>query len=270
MKNFLDCCVKLAKQQEDVVTNINYQCLLPDEKARESGWKSSEYTNDTKYVIQTFKENEHNLQEENGLKSHFCYCYGRYLSNQKAINSCKDNLDQGKCYFQKSFDLRKIPGNNPFKEIDQVVTLHQLGRLNKMKNEKEFAEEKFQMAIELSEKSLGDHESTSSSHKKLGDLYFKWKKKEEALKCYDKANEIHERLGLSNCSVSSLKLLKNRGSCLSHLNRAEEAVQILNEACYLMEKFPENYIQGKFRSQLYCLRKTARDKLGRDCQEPAE
>ena len=270
VKNFLDCCVKLAEQQEDVVANINFQCLLAGAIARESGWKSGEYTNYMKSVIQTFEENKGNLQEENGLKSHYYYCYGRYLGNQKATNWTKGNLDQGKCYLQKSFDLRKIPGNNPFKEVDQVVTLHQLGRLNKMKDEEALAEEKFQMAIELSEKSLGDHELTSSSYKKLGDLYFKWKKNEEALKCYDKASEIHERLGLSNCSVSSLTLLKNRGSCLSHLNRAEEAVQILNEACYLMEKFPENYIQGKFRSQLYCLRKTARDKLGRDCQEPAE
>ena len=57
VKNFLDCCVKLAKQQENVVANINYQCLLAGAKARESGWKSSEYTNDTKYVIQIFKEN---------------------------------------------------------------------------------------------------------------------------------------------------------------------------------------------------------------------
>ena len=269
VKNFLDCCVKLAKQQEDVVAILNYQCLLADAKGRESQWKSSEYTNDMKSVMQTFNENEDKLQKENGLKSHFYYCYGRYLGNQET-NSNEDHLLLAKCYLQSSFDSRKIPGNNPFKEVDQVVTLHQLGRLNKMKDEEALAEEKFQMAIELSEKSLGDHELTSSSYKKLGDLYFKWKKKVEALNCYDKASEIHERLELSNCSISSLTLLKNRGSCLSRLNRAEEAVRILDEAYYLMEKFPENYIQGKFKSQLYYLRKTARDRLGRDCQELAE
>ena len=40
---------------------------------------------------------------------------------------------------------------------------------------------------------------------------------EDALGFYDKAEEIRNVLGITECNVSSVYFLKNRGSCLSYL-----------------------------------------------------
>ena len=59
-----------------------------------------------------------------------------------------------------------------------------------------------------------------------------------------------------------------RGSCLSYLGRHEEAVQVLKEACNMVEKLPEDNTQCKF--QVYYRLAEARLKKEPGCPEAIE
>ena len=65
---------------------------------------------------------------------------------------------------------------------------------------------------------------------------------EEAFGYYDRAEESRKVLGITDSSVSSVYFLKNRGSCLCNLDRHQEAVQVLKDACGIIEKLLEDNI----------------------------
>ena len=61
------------------------------------------------------------------------------------------------------------------------------------------------------------------------------------------AEETRKVLGITDSSVSSVDFLKNRGFCLSYLGRHQEAVQVLKEACGIVEQLHGDNIQCKFK-----------------------
>ena len=91
---------------------------------------------------------------------------------------------------------------------------------------------------------------------------------EEALWYYDSAEETRKGLGITYLSVSSVYFLKNRGSCLSYLDRHQEAVQVLKEACGIIEKLRGDNILCKF--QVYCRYAEVLNKQKIGCPEAKE
>ena len=61
------------------------------------------------------------------------------------------------------------------------------------------------------------------------------------------AEETRKVLGITDSSVSSVDFLKNRGSCLSYLGRHQEAVQVLKEACGIIEQLHGDNTRCKFK-----------------------
>ena len=101
------------------------------------------------------------------------------------------------------------------------------------------AEKYYEEAIQLSESYLGDNELTSPCHKHLGDLFFTAKKYKLAEKEYTTAKHIREKLGL-DASEKYAFTKKNLGGCLTESDRANEAIEVLEKACDIVEKLPES------------------------------
>ena len=89
VKKFLECCSQLAKEKKNVVSELNFECLLADEVRRRIGWTSDEYKNRMESAKTTFDKIEENEKGNRELKSHFYYCYGRYQFNQRNANEAE-------------------------------------------------------------------------------------------------------------------------------------------------------------------------------------
>ena len=101
------------------------------------------------------------------------------------------------------------------------------------------AKEYYREAIQLSESYLGDHELTSSCYKHSGDLFFKTKEFQLAENEYTTAKTMREKLDLDVSEKYAFKL-KNLGGCLIESERANEAIEVLETACDIVEKLPES------------------------------
>ena len=271
VRKFLECCAQLAMEQKNAVAKLNFDCLLADEISRTIGWGSEKYKYSMDLTKETFDDIEENEKENSELKSHFYYCYGRYqFSRQKA--------SEAECYLKRSLELRrseqqtdqvKDEKQTDLETVDQVVTLTLLGRVCKAaKKDRDMITHLYE-ALEKSKQYLGNHELTLNCYKRLGDIKMQKRDNEDALGFYDKAEEIRKVLEITESSVSSVYFLKNRGSCLSYLGRHEEAVQVLKEACGIVEKLPEdNLTLCKF--QMYCRLAEIRNKREPGCPEAVE
>ena len=123
-------------------------------------------------------------------------------------------------------------------------------------------------ALEKSKQYLGNHELTLNCYKRLGDIKMQKRDNEDALGFYDKAEEIRKVLEITESSVSSVYLLKNRGSCPSYLGRHKEAVQVLKKARGIVENLPGNNTQCKF--EVYYRLAEARHEKEPGCPEAIE
>ena len=227
-------------EQKKSIAKINFECLLADEIGRRIGWRSEEYKNSMESAKKSFDEIENNQKGNRELKSHFYYCYGRHQFNQQ-------NASEAEEYLKKSLELRQSENQTDLETVDQIVTLNFLGKV--CQGTEEVAEsipKYYYEALGKSEQSLGDHELTLSCYKRLGDIKMQKKDNEDALEYYDKAEKNREVLGITDSSVSTVYFFKNRGSCLYYLGRHQEALQVLKEACDLVEKLPGDNIHCKF------------------------
>ena len=160
-------------------------------------------------------------------------------------------------------ELRQSEQQTDLKSVDEVVTLTFLAKVCQPGAK----ENCYYEALKKSKQYLGDHELTLNCYKQLGDINAFNKCNEQALKYYNKAEETHKVLGITDSSVSSVFFLKNRGNCLSSLGQHQEAVQVLKEACGIIEKLPGDNI-CKFK--VYCCLAKALDKQVFDCPEAKE
>ena len=271
VRKFLECCSQLAKEKKNAVAELNFECLLADEIGRRIGWTSDEYKNRMESEKTNFDEIEENEKGNRELKSHFYYCYGRHQFNQRNANEAED-------YLQKSLELRQSEQQTDLKKgekqtdletVDEVVTLTLLGKVyQSAKKDTELITEYYNEALKKSKQFLGDHELTLNCYKRLGDIMLEKERNEEALGFYDMAEETRKVLGINDSSVSSVYFLKNRGSCLSNLDRHQEAVQVLKEACGIIEKLPGDNIQCKF--QVYSRLAEALEKQKIGCPQAKE
>ena len=166
-------------------------------------------------------------------------------------------------------DLEEGENQTDAETVDEVVTLTLLGKVcQRAKKGTELITEYYNEALGKSKQYLGDHELTLNCYKRLGDIMLEKERNEEALGYYDKTEETRKVLGITDSSVSSVYFLKNRGSCLSNLGRHQEAVQVLKEACGLVEKLPGENIQHKFL--VYCRLAEALNKQAFGCPEAKE
>ena len=249
VRKFLERCAQLAKRQSNTVAELNSECLLADEIGRRSEWTSKEYKKGMKTAKKTFDGIEKNQKGNRELKSHFYYCHGRYQFNQQNVSEAED-------YLKKSLELRRseeqtdqVKGENQtvLETVDEVVTLTFLGRVCKAaKKERDMITHLYE-ALGKSKQYLGNHELTLNCYKKLGDAKLRKQDNEDALGFYDMAEETRKVLGITDSSVSSVDFLKNRGSCLSYLGRHQEAVQVLKEACGIIEQLHGDNTRCKFK-----------------------
>ena len=271
VRKFLECCSQLAKEKKNAVAELNFECLLADEIGRRIGWTSDEYKKRMESAKTTFDEIEENEKGNRELKSHFYYCYGRYQFNQR-------NANEAEKYLQKSLELRQSEQQTDLEKgekqtdletVDEVVTLTLLGKVcQSAKKDTELITEYYNVALKKSKQYLGDHELTLNCYKRLGDIMLEKERNEEALGYYDKAEETRKVLRITDSSVSSVYFLKNRGSCLSNLGRHQEAVQVLKEACGIIEKLPGDNILCKFQVYSRLAEVLNKQKIG--CPEAKE
>ena len=266
VRKFLECCARLAVEKKKSEAKLNFECLLADEIGRRIGWESKEYKKSMELAKTTFDEIENNQKGNREIKSHFYYCYGRYQFNQR-------NASEAEEYLQKSLELRqseqqtdleKSETQTDLETVDQVVTLTLLGKVCQPGAKEDCCYK----ALRKSKEYLGDHELTLNCYKRLGDIKTDKKRNEEALEYYNKAEETRKVLGITDSSVSSVYFLKNRGTCFSNLGRHQEAVQVLKEACGIIETLPGDNIQCKL--QVYFRVAKALNKQEFGCPEAKE
>ncbi|CAB4029999.1 WD repeat-containing alr2800 [Paramuricea clavata] len=261
LRNFHESCIKLAEGREQLAIQITFQCLVADQEGRRTAWKSSEYIGRMEAIKEAFDKNNAVLKEDRSLYSYCYYFYARYYS-----------IKTNELYPDLQDEITAMPENmnrSSIEKIDEVLVLIERGHLNKRRATKIFHSdrEKYEeymksaelvcnqalsSAIEL----LGEHELTCICHKVLGDLYFTWRKNEEALTYYSDAIQLRKKLKLDS-NEPFVYLLKNFGSCLSILRRFEASVENLNEARDIVDKLAEKHTP--FRAKVYyALAKTYR------------
>ena len=214
----------------------------------------------------TFDEIEKNQKGNRELKSHFYYCYGQYQFNQQNASEAEKYLNESLELRQseKQTDLEKGEKQTDLKTVDEIVTLTFLANVCQPG-----AKEKcYYEALRKSKQYLGNHELTLNCYKRLGDIKMKKRDNEDALGFYDRADEIRNVLGITDSSVSSVYFLKNRGKCLSYLGQRQGAVQVLMEACGIIEKLPADNIL--FKLKVYCCLAEVLNKQEFGCSEAKE
>ena len=215
VRKFLKCCSQLAKEQKNVVAELNFECLLADEIGRRIGWTSDEYKNSMESAKATFDEIEENEKGNSEQKSHFYYCYGRYQFHQQRDSKTKDYRKAEDC-LQKCLKLRLQSEQHTDLEkdenqtdlhatVDQVLALTCLAKVYQAaKKNMEVIIECYYEALRKSKQYLGYHELTLTCYKKLGDIKLEKQENEEALGYYDMAEKTRKELGIIDSSVSSV------------------------------------------------------------------
>ena len=227
--------------------------MVAEERSKTIGKSDGHFIFAMEEIKKEFDTHIEDLKEDKSLCAHFYYQYGRYLSckserytNQQRLNWQNKAREQ----LEKSLEIRQTLTETPGGKADNIFSLLQLGKIckgisstedylkrNALKTSKQ-AEKYCEKAIQLSESYLGD-ELTSSCHKHLGDLFFTAKKHKLAEKEYTTAKHMREKLGLDT-SENYAFILKNLGGCLRESERANEAIEVLEKACNIVEKLPES------------------------------
>ena len=127
---------------------------------------------------------------------------------------------------------------------------HFLDKTDESKKSLEKAKNCYREAIRLSKNDLGDHELTSSCYKSLGDLFLNIKKPNLAEKEYATATEMRENLELGT-SERHIYLLNNLGICLTKDKRANEAIEVLENARDMAEKPAESDEPNVCKTKVY-------------------
>ena len=254
---FLQRCINLAMERKQLAVKINVDCLLADQERSKTIAKSDKDFNlKTGEIKKEFETHFEELKEDTTLCAHYYYQYGRYLMRKAQGQRNEERLDllvQAREYMEKSLELRKALAGTPSEKADEVFSLLHLGntwkmiattehwfkKINASKTSSTKAEKYYREAIKLSQDELGDHELTSSCHKRLGDLFLIAKKHKLAETEYTIAKNMRENLSL-DASERHVNLLNNLAKCLSETGGAEKAIEILESARDTAEKLAES------------------------------
>ena len=254
LRNFFECCIKLAKSLNQPAIEITFQCLVADQEGRKYGWGSLEYTNRRKTIKEMFHTNEVTLKKDRYLFGFCYYSIARYEAEKTTTVLPVD-------------DLASLPVNkasSPIEKVAETLILRERGHLNKKRANKMYPIDKkkyeeymncakslYNEALLLAKELLGDHELTCTLHKLLGDLLFNWRKNEEALAYYHDAIKLRKKLKLDS-NEQFVFLLKNYGTCLSFSKCCEESVEKLKEARDIADKLTDKHtpLLAKVYSQL--------------------
>ena len=271
LRNFFECCIKLAESLNQPAIEITFQCLVADQEGHRYGWKSPEYTNRIESIREMFHANEVTLKEDRFL---FCFCYYSYARYEADQTTADLHVPVN--------DLASLPVNkasSPIEKVAEALILRERGQLNKKRANKMYPidEDKseeymncakllYKKALLLAKELLGDHELTCTLYKQLGDLLFNWHKNEEALAYYCEAIRLRKELKLDS-NEQFVFLLKNYGACLSFSNRSEESVEKLKEARDIAEKLTDKHTSCRAKVYSQLARVYYYWKL--DCQEAA-
>ena len=254
---FLQRCANLAKEKKQHAIKINFDCLLVAEERYNTIGKSDEdFISKMEEIKKEFETHYDDLKNDKSLYAHYCHQNGRYLWRKSRSNKGKDALDlqiEARDQLKKSLELRKTLPETPQGKADSIFSLLQLGKIcrsiglterylkkpNASKTSFGQAKEYYREAIQLSESDLGGHELTSSCYKHSGDLFLTTEEFKLAEKEYTTAKNMRENLGL-DASEKYAFILKNLGGCLIESERADEAIEVLEKACDIVEKLPES------------------------------
>ena len=268
---FLERCANLAKEREQHIIKIDFDCLLAAEIRDKSMGKSDEhFVSKMENIKKEFENHHEDVKDDKSLCAHFHYQNGRYLSFISKSCQGKERLNhaiQAREELEKSLELRETLTHTPVGKADTIFLLMHLGTECKviftneryLKNTSEAdaafeqAEKYYRDAIELSKVNLGEkHLLTLWIYKNLGDLFLTDKKHDQAEEMYTLAINISENLGL-DASEKYVLLLKNLGVCLTKSDRASEAIQILKRAREIAEKLAESNGPNECTLKVYTL-----------------
>ena len=265
---FLQRCADLAEERKQHGIKINFDCLLADQERSKAIGKSDEYFNSKMEEIQKeFDTHYEDLKEDKSLCAHFYCQHGRYITRKSQVRTGEKRLKlqtEAHELLEKSFELRKTLTSSSVGIADEVFSLLHLGQICKListsehfldkidesKKSSDKAEEYYREAIRLSKNDLGDHELTSSCYKSLGDLFLNIKKPNLAEKEYATATEMRENLELDT-SERHVYLLNNLGICLTKDKRANEAIEVLENARDMAEKLAESDEPNVCKTKVY-------------------
>ena len=255
---FLERCANLAKEREQHIIKINFDCLLAAEIRDKSMGKSAEhFVSKMENIKKEFETYYEDVKEDKSLCAHFHYQNGRYLSFVSKSCQGKERLNhaiQARKELEKSLELRETLTHTLVGKANTIFLLMHLGTECKfiftneryLKNTSEAdaafeqAQKYYRDAIELSKVNLGEqHLLTLWIYKNLGDLFLTNKKHDQAEEMYTLAINISQNLGL-DATEKYVLLLKNLGVCLTESDRASEAIQILKRALEIAEKLVES------------------------------
>ena len=255
---FLERCANLAKEREQHIIKMNFDCLLAAEIRDKSMGKSDEhFVSKMENIKKEFETHYEDVKEDKSFCAHFHYQNGRYLSFISKSCQGQERLNhaiQARKELEKSLELSKTLTHTPVGKADTIFLLMHLGTECKfiftneryLKNTSEAdaafeqAEKYYRDAIELSKVNLGEqHLLTLWIYKNLGDLFLTNKKHDQAEEMYTLAINMSENLGLDGTEKYVL-LLKNLGVCLTERDHASEAIQILRRALEIAEKLVES------------------------------
>ena len=248
---------KSGEREEATCHQNNFDCLLVAEERYNTIGKSDEdFISKMEEIKKEFDTHYDDLKNDKSLCAHYYYQDGRYLCRISRNNTGREELElqtQAREQLKKLLEPRKTLTETPEGEADNVFLLLQLGKICKTISSAEYhlnerrssktslkqAKEYYREAIQLSVNYLGDHELTSSCYKHSGDLFFKTKEFQLAENEYTTAKTMREKLDL-DASEKYAFILKNLGGCLTESKRANEAIEVLEKACDIVEKLPES------------------------------
>jgi tetratricopeptide (TPR) repeat protein len=280
---FLQRCANLAEERKQHPTKINFDCLVADQERNKSIGKSDEcFNSKMEEIKREFDTHYGDLKEDKSLCAHYYYQYGRYLSRKFESEEDKTRLDllvQAREQLEESLKLRKTLTDTSVGIADTVFSLlhlgnickiistteHRLHKKNNSENSLRHAQKYYEEAIELSKEHLGEHELTSSCHKKFGDLFLTIKEHNLAEEKYTTAKRMRENLGL-NASGRHVFLLKNLGECLTKSKGGNEAIKILESARDMAEKLPESDEINVCKAKVYASLAVAYDSVQKNSE----
>ena len=213
-----------------------------------------------------FETHFEEIKEDKSLCAHYYNLYGRYLSHKSDELFREERLNlqvEARKQLEKSLKLRETLADTSLGKADKVLSLLHLGNKCKLISQSQNILDKrnestsslkqarnyYYDARHLSETQLGEHELTASCYKCLGDTFFIDSPK-MAEQFYAPAKKMRENLGLHFSRRHAL-LLNNFGRCLTQINRADEAIALLETARDMAEKLPESDEQNQCKAKIY-------------------
>jgi tetratricopeptide (TPR) repeat protein len=274
---FLQRCANLAEEKKQLDIKINFDCLVADQERSKSISKSDEcFNSKMEEIKREFDTHYEDLKEDKSLCAHYYYQYGRYLSRKSENEKDKKRLDlriQARDEQEKSLKLRRSLTDTSVGIADTVFSLLHLGNICKIisvaeyylyetkdsKNSLKQAQKYYEEAIQWSKGKLGKHELTAACYKNLGDLFLKINNPKMAEENYTIAKEMRENLSL-DASERHVYLLNNLGICLTKSNRANQAIEVLQNARDMAEKLADSDDPNETKAKVYTSLAIAHDK----------